>query len=126
MTNAAAVLLALTTASVVALAAAEIQEFNVVLPATSTSLRYTELYLRGPGSVDVSGLILTAISEPHKSYYPATQDDDDDYNAVDDEADDDGGADGDDGGAATDDAEPEVRRSRTTPYSRGSHRVCLL
>ena len=108
MTTAAALLLALTTASLVALAAAEIQEFHVELKATSTSLQYTELYLRGPGSVDVSGLILTAVSEPHKSYYPATPDDDD-FTATDDKADDDGGAAGDDGGAAAVDDATEVR-----------------
>jgi hypothetical protein len=65
--------------SLTVLATAEIQEFNVLLPATSTEIRYTSLYLRGPGSVDVSRLILTAISEVHTSYYPTTQDDD--YNA---------------------------------------------
>lgn len=58
---------------------AEIQEFYLVLPATSTSIRFTELYLRGPGSVDVSGLTLTAVSQVHKSSYynpPAKEEDD--------------------------------------------------
>ncbi|GKY95508.1 hypothetical protein MPSEU_000512500 [Mayamaea pseudoterrestris] len=69
---------------------AEIQKFNISLPATSTSIQYTELYLRGPGSVDVSGLILTATSDTHKSYFPPAIQTDDDYHGDDGAAGDDG------------------------------------
>ena len=73
-------------AALAILASAEIQEFHVILPATSTSIHYTNLYLRGPGSVDVSQLLLTPISDLHQSYFPVHANDDDDDDDDDDDA----------------------------------------
>jgi hypothetical protein len=95
--------LALAITTFAALVSAEIQEFNILLPATSKSIRYTDFYLRGPGSVDLSGLILKPVSDVHRSYYPAPKDDDDGYEEDDDGLEDDDTDDDDDAAAADDD-----------------------
>ena len=52
----------------------EIREIDLILPATTASIRYTDGYIRAPGSIDLRPLTFTTISE-------AYQDDDDDDNS---------------------------------------------
>lgn len=58
---------------------AEIEDFNLLLPATSATIHFTDFYLRGPGSIDLSGLTLSAVSQ-----VPVSDFDDDDRTFQDD------------------------------------------
>jgi hypothetical protein len=75
-----------------ALSGAERLDFDLLLPATSSSIHYTDFYLRGPSaSIDMSGLVLTAVSEA--KYYSGVSGTDDNFDegGDDDEEDDDQG-----------------------------------
>ena len=41
----------------------EIREIDLVLPATTASIRYTDGYIRAPGSIDLRHLTFTTIAE---------------------------------------------------------------
>jgi len=47
------------------LATAEIREIDLILPATTASIRFTDGYIRAPGSIDLSQLTFQTISEEY-------------------------------------------------------------
>ena len=62
------------TATTLARVHAEVREIDLILPATTASIRYTEGYIRAPGFIDLSPLTFTTIS----SNYDWDDDDDGD------------------------------------------------
>jgi len=72
---------------------AELQDFDLLLKATSDSVQYIDFYLRAPGTVDLKSLNLTAVSAAHNGW----ADDDDNYDDDDENYDEDNEAYGGDG-----------------------------
>ena len=48
-------------------ARAEIREIDLILPATTASIRYTDGYIRAPGSIDLGRLTFSTVSENYST-----------------------------------------------------------
>ena len=64
---------------------AELQDFDLQLEPTSTSIHYIDFYIRGPGEIDLSRLNVTAVSEAKNYYSGIGGGDDDDEDLADDD-----------------------------------------